>query len=201
MAALFISGDTHFGHQEAISLFARPFDTTEAMDSALVARINERVGRRDTLIHIGDFCGPAAWSKRSVRRRASEVRAEIRCRRIILVRGNHDPQGVKAFDRLFEEVTDLLSIRLRDGSRGRLNLCHYPLRVWRGQFKGAMLGYGHTHGTVAELDRSTDVGVDCWDFSPIEVTELANFLRTREVRVPQAWPRIQPTRSPLDPMS
>jgi len=196
MALTFISGDTHFGHAEAISLFARPFADVDAMDSALLERVNERVGRKDTLIHIGDFCGPADWSKRSTRRRAAELRAALRCRRVILIRGNHDPRGIKAFDRLFDETFDLLSFRLRGGARERFNLCHYPLRVWRGQYSGAMLAYGHTHGTLPELDRSSDVGVDSWDFRPIELPVLATMLRARPVHVPTEWRREQPAREP-----
>ena len=195
MASIFLSGDTHFGHAEAISLFARPFADVEAMDNAMLDRVNERVGRKDTLIHIGDFCGPADWSTRSVRRRAAEIRAAIRCSRIILIRGNHDPRGVKAFDRLFEATHDLMSFRLRDLNRERMNLCHYPLRVWRGQYAGAMLGYGHTHGTLEELDRSSDVGVDNWDFRPVELSTFAAMLRSRPVRVPAQWKREQPART------
>jgi len=194
MASIFISGDTHFGHAEAISLFHRPFSDCDAMDAHMLDAVNERVGRKDTLIHIGDFCGPADWSRRSTRRRADEIRAAIRCERIVLIRGNHDPRGVKSFDRLFDEVHDLLSFRLRDGERERLTLVHYPLRIWRGQYGGAMLAYGHAHGTLPEVDRSSDVGVDCWNFQPIEIGAFAAMLRARSVRVPTEWTRAQPSR-------
>lgn len=197
MSSIFISGDTHFGHADALSLFARPFHDVDEMDRVMLERLGERVGRRDTLIHIGDFCGPGDWKKRSTRARAAELRAAIRCRRLILVRGNHDPRGVKAFDKLFDETHDLLSLRLRSGGRERLNLCHYPLRIWRGQYRGAMLAYGHVHGTLPELGRSTDVGVDCWDFRPIELGELACMLRARPVEIPSDWSRRQPARTPL----
>lgn len=199
MASTFVSGDTHFGHAEALSLFSRPFADVDAMDASMIERLNEHVGRGDTLIHIGDFCGPVEWSKRSTRRRAKELRAAIRCRRVILIRGNHDPRGVKAFDRLFDEVHDLLTFKLRDGERERITFCHYPLRVWQGQYKGAMLAYGHTHGTLPELDRSTDVGVDCWGFAPIELGALAATLRERPVNVPAKWSRVQPSRAPTAP--
>lgn len=201
MASIFVSGDTHFGHEEALALFSRPFRDVDAMDDAMVSRLNDRMGRKDTLIHIGDFCGPADWGKRSVRRRGAELRAAIRCRRIILIRGNHDPRGVRAFDRLFDEVHDLLTFRLRDGGRERISFCHYPLRLWQGCFKGAMLAYGHAHGTLPELDRSTDVGVDCWGFSPIELGRLAKLLRQRPVEVPSQWPRRQALRAAEAPVA
>lgn len=196
MADTWITGDTHFGHEQAITLFSRPFDSVDAMDAAMIDRINERVGRRDRLIHIGDFCGPSEWQRRSVRRRAEEIRAAIRCRSITLIRGNHDPRDRKAFDRLFDEVHDLVDFRLRGGERERVTLTHYPLRIWRGHLSGAMHGYGHAHGTLPELGRSVDVGVDCWDFRPIEVEWLGSLLRQRPVERPSAWPRVQAARSP-----
>ncbi|MBM4113900.1 MAG: metallophosphoesterase, partial [Phycisphaerae bacterium] len=169
MSDTFLTGDTHFGHADAISLFSRPFESIDAMDSTMIDRINERVGRKDMLIHIGDFCGPANWSDRAVRRRAEEIRDAIRCRSIVLIRGNHDPRDRGSFDRLFDEAHDLLEYRLKGGERERLVLTHYPLRIWRGIWTGAMHGYGHAHGTMPELGRSLDVGVDNWDFRPIEV--------------------------------
>ena len=194
MATLFITGDSHFGHDEAISLFHRPFESTEAMDAAMIDRVNERVGRKDTLIHIGDFFGPAEWDRRAVRSHAEEIRAAIRCERIILVRGNHDPRGIKRFDRLFEATHELLDLRLRSGGRERLVLSHYPLRIWRGLFNGALHAYGHAHGTIAEQGRSTDVGVDCWGFAPVEIDALAAMLRTRPIDPPTDWSRRQPMR-------
>ncbi len=194
MSSIFITGDTHFGHAEAIGLFGRPFESVEAMDAAMIERINDRVGRKDTLIHIGDFCGPQDWERRSVRRRAEELRAAIRCRSMVLIRGNHDPRRCRAFDRLFDEVHDLLEFRLDDGERERVVLSHYPMRLWRGIWSGAMHGYGHAHGTLEEVGRSTDVGVDCWDFRPIELGRFAERMRQRPVRKPTEWPRIQPSR-------
>lgn len=196
MASIFITGDTHFGHEEAIPRFHRPFGSIDAMDAAMIDRINERVDRRDALIHVGDFFGPMDWEQKSVRRRAEEVRGSIRCRKITLVRGNHDPQGVRAFDRLFQEIHDLLDFRMRGTGRERIVLSHYPLRIWRGLFKGALHAYGHAHGTMAESGRSTDVGVDCWQFHPIELESLAALLRARPIDPPTDWSRRQPTRSP-----
>lgn len=196
MADTFITGDTHFGHLEALSLFSRPFPSVDAMDLAMIERINERVGRKDRLIHIGDFCGPSEWSDRAVRRRAEELRASIRCRSLTLIRGNHDPRDQGRFERLFDEVHDLLEVRMRGGERERLVLTHYPLRIWRGLLTGAMHGYGHSHGTQPESGRSLDVGVDCWDFRPIEIEWLGTMLRERQVDRPSAWPRRQESRVP-----
>ena len=55
MGKIFFTADTHFGHAGARALYRRPFETVAAMDQALVAAWNERVGPADTIWHLGDF--------------------------------------------------------------------------------------------------------------------------------------------------
>ena len=131
MAAQFwVTADTHFGHEEAISLFSRPVRDVREMDELLVDRINAHVGKRDRLIHLGDFMGPMAWSgdegKASVAR-VRDIRERIRCRQVELVRGNHDP-AKRSFARIFDAVHDILSFRGWGGGDERIVCCHYPMR-------------------------------------------------------------------------
>ena len=88
------------------------------------------------------------------------MRKRIRCRHVTLVRGNHDPSSAR-FEGLFEGVHELLSWR-EGAQRLRVNACHWPLRLWRGQFKGAVLLHGHAHGGLPQEGRAVDVGVDTW---------------------------------------
>ena len=162
---VWVTADTHFGHAQATSLFARPvaIDDACAMDEFLLDRINSRVHRRDRLLHLGDFTGPRIWKgdegKESVRY-AAEIRARIACKSIELVRGNHDPAR-KRLKGLFDEVHEVLTFRGWSGGEDRVVCCHYPLRTWQGAFDGSMHLYGHTHGTCEAKGRSMDVGVDC----------------------------------------
>ena len=54
----------------------------------------------------------------------------------------------------------------------RLVLCHYPLRSWNRQAKGAWQLHGHSHGRLKPLTRQRDVGVDCHGFRPVALTQL-----------------------------
>ena len=54
--AVYFTADTHFGHKSILRLCERPFASLQAMDEALVARWNERVGPDDLVYHLGDFC-------------------------------------------------------------------------------------------------------------------------------------------------
>ena len=51
---VWVTADTHFGDEDAIARFGRPFPDVHAMDEALLEAINLRVGRRDVLLHLGD---------------------------------------------------------------------------------------------------------------------------------------------------
>ena len=194
---VFITADTHFGHVDALDRFDRPFSSVEAMDLALVEGINRVVGADDLLYHLGDFVGP---TPKGVSRtgHAVSIRERIDCRRIILVRGNHDPHGKPAFDALFESVDDLLSFRgWEDDGRQeghRVVMAHYGMRVWQGRRDGSLHVHGHTHGTLPEVGRSTDVGVDCWGLRPRPLGDVLSMLAQREVDMDEVNDRVQPLR-------
>lgn len=193
-----VTADTHFLDPEACARYGRPFESTAAMDEALIERINASVGERDVLLHVGDFASPADWTPES--RRATEaVRDRIACRRIVLVRGNQDPRK-RWFERLFHEVHDHLSFRvaLADGSGIRTVVDHYPTRMWHGWVSGAVHLHGHAHAAIEESGRSTDVGVDCWGFEPVLLVDLVAMLARRPFTPPDAFPRRQEMRRASD---
>lgn len=159
---IYVTADTHFGHADAIPVFARPFATVDEMDAALVDAINATVARRDVLVHLGDFLvkgGGRAWESAELSR-AERLRDRIECRRIVLVRGNHDPVGEKRFDRMFEAVEDVVSARGIAGIDERVVMFHYPIEQWQGRPSGGFHLHGHVHGHAPALARRADVGVD-----------------------------------------
>lgn len=186
---VWVTADTHFGEPAALAMFGRPFTDVTAMDDALVEALNARVGKRDRLLHLGDFCGPHPEGRRAQVDHALRIRRRLRCRRITLVRGNHDPSSGR-FVELFDSVHDLLSRRMGP-DRLRLNACHWPMRLWRGQFKGAVLLHGHAHGGLPSLGRSVDVGVDSWSWRPVPLEPLLAWVRRIPVHEPTDWPRLQ----------
>ena len=175
---IFVTADTHFGHAEALRIFARPFPTAEAMDEAMIAAINASVGAKDILVHLGDFMGPAEWDAK-VRKRAEALRDAIACKRIYLVRGNHDPAGEKRFDALFEGVADVVSGRGIAGIDERIVMFHYPIDQWQGRPNGGFHLHGHVHGHGTRIARRFDVGVDVREnaFRPRPLVELISTLR------------------------
>lgn len=189
----FITADTHFGHRDACTLFDRPFDGTEAMETALVCAFNERMGPDDLLYHVGDFVGGLDGG-RAKADCAMRVRDQLKVGRIILIAGNHDPRKSR-YKKLFDEVHEVISVLGWRGGAHRVVFSHYPMRCWQGIRHGALHCYGHTHGRLEEVGRSTDVGVDCWRFAPVEIDHVLHMLTSREIEaVPANRARKQPVR-------
>ena len=159
------TGDTHFWHGGIINSCKRPYDSPAEMTEALIAGWNARVGKRDTVYHLGDF------AVRCGRKRAQATLDRLNGRKI-LIRGNHDESRFCALDG-WEEVHDLL---VRPVAGRRLVLCHYALRVWPGQHKGALMLFGHSHGRLASTSKSCDVGVDAWTYQPVTLDEIEAHL-------------------------
>ena len=161
------TADHHFEHKNILTYCERPFDSLEAHDAALEAAWNERVQPEDTVLHLGDF---------SFQRKKSEVVALLA--RLhgtkILIRGNHDSSRIRAAAG-WAVVLDEATLTLKVAGEGqRIFLRHAPVPDWAGD-DGTWHLHGHSHGTIGH-DLATgrvDVGVDCWDFKPVSLEELA----------------------------
>jgi calcineurin-like phosphoesterase family protein len=170
MATWFIA-DTHFGHAGIIGLCKRPFANVEEMDDALIANWNTVVGPDDDVWHIGDF----AYRIKPSRLRWIFGRLQGRKH---LVPGNHDYDEALALP-WSSQTRQIVEVSI-DGQR--VVLCHYAMRTWQGQHRGALHLYGHSHGTLPGTEQSTDVGVDCWGFQPVGLKQIR--VRLREARSP-----------------
>ena len=186
---IFVTADTHFGHTEAIKIFARPSADVAAMDDSYIAAINAVVGAKDILVHLGDFLGPREWDAKTIRAGA-ELRARINCKRVYLIRGNHDPVDEGRFDELFEGVEEIVSARGIAGIDERIVMFHYPIEQWQGRPNGAFHLHGHVHGHGATVSRRLDVGIDLADRGgrPFALDEVTSALRKSD---PSGFVRVK----------
>jgi len=168
------TSDTHWGHANIIKHCNRPFTDVTEMDAVLLDNINSVVKTNDTLYHLGDF----SWKKTAAR-----YREKIRCRNVILILGNHDPQTkngqpLDILHEIFSQVFVVLRIRpLISGSRQPIILSHYAMRTWHGSHRGSWNLHGHSHGTLpGNGSKSLDVGVDQHNYSPINLETVTNLM-------------------------
>ncbi len=94
---IWFTSDTHFGHNNIIGYTNRPFVTAQQMEEVLIHNINSLVAEKDELYHLGDF-----WFHSNGKKWENEVNrilARIKCKKVHLVCGNHDPSAEYAKNR------------------------------------------------------------------------------------------------------
>lgn len=169
---IFFTSDTHFEHQNILSLVpSRPFPTVAAMNEALVQNWNAVVTENDIVFHLGDVYFSGGNATLGLLDQLSGQK--------FLVPGNHDDST--KLRKLAEFFTILpREIKIKVDARV-VTLCHQPLTI------PGLLLHGHLHGesiynVIPRKDRgkpgvvgtrqkpplkTIDVGVDAWKYTPV----------------------------------
>lgn len=172
----FFTSDSHFGHRNIIKYSNRvdpetgqQFDLTpqgvEKMDETMISIWNSIVRPNDEVYHLGDFSMGRTAVPNIVRRLNGNIH---------LVWGNHDSDQVRSLE-CWASSQPYLEIK-EQGQH--LVLCHYSMRVWNRSHHGAIMLYGHSHGSLPGNNQSLDVGVDCWGYKPVSLDEIKGRLST-----------------------
>jgi calcineurin-like phosphoesterase family protein len=162
----YFTSDHHFGHAGALGLYRRPYASVAEMDRQMIDWWNMVVGPEDEVWHLGDF----AFRQRPARV-ASLLKALHGRKRLIT--GNNDDAAVIGCDG-WESIQPYAEVNI-DGMH--LVLCRYPFRTWRNMGKGWANLHGHSHGRLKPLPRQFDVGVEVWNFRPVQLAEVIRGLK------------------------
>lgn len=139
------------------------------MNEAIINRWNAVVDEEDTVYHLGDF----AWGgiDKFLRRLKGHV---------VILKGSHDKQ----LGRLEKDsILKIAPLKDEYGNDRTIILCHYAMRSWERSHYATWHLFGHHHGKLPPYGLSFDVGVDCWDFTPISLTEVADKMATLKPNV------------------
>ena len=125
----------------------RPYKNLEEMHTAIMERWNSKVTERDRVYILGDV---AMRTNRASTAALILMVSQLNGQKV-LIKGNHDDVTNNMYRDLFQEICDYKEIyESFDGTAYRLVLSHYPILMWNGQHKGAILLYGHTHNTIED---------------------------------------------------
>ncbi|WP_102224309.1 metallophosphoesterase [Acidimangrovimonas sediminis] len=171
------SADLHFGHTRIIDFCGRPFGSTAEMNAAMIRNFRTCVGDDDELWILGDF----AFGKDAAQ--LSSWFHQLLGRKH-LITGNHDDEAVISLP--WACVADLTEIR--DGDQA-LVLSHYPIITWNGARRGALQLFGHVHDRWKGSRNSINVGVDQWDFRPVQISDIAR--RARKLPINKHWKDVE----------
>ena len=190
---IYFTSDLHLGHERAIELCFRPFSSAEEMNRMLIENINQTVAPDDELWVLGDF------AHRIHQEQVRELRRQILCRHVHLVKGNHDKNY--AGNHIFQSVQDYKELKT---PYGKFILFHYPIHEWNAMHYGSVHLHGHIHSRGAhnaenlkrkigcrffdgsKPDDSSiplriyDVGVDANFYKPVSIEEIADLMHLKK---------------------
>jgi len=207
-----ITSDPHYWHKNIVKGISnwsdksgcRDFDTMSQHNNTIVNHMNKLVKPDDVLICLGD------WSF-SGKDKIWEFRKRLNVEEIHLILGNHDHhiEGNKKlpncrFNRVYKEIEDgnpdikydwvkaqdlftsVNHVALFQIHGLKLFCSHYAHRVWNKSHKGRVHLYGHSHGTLPDLGKSMDVGIDSaykkfGEYRPFKFQEIQRIMQNREV--------------------
>ncbi len=181
---LYLTSDLHLGHGKIITYCKRPFATVDEMNATIVKNWNETISDGDTVWFLGDFC----W--KGYEHFFHQLNGEKH-----LIIGNHDSHGVLTLP-WASQPSHYQELKVTDENTAiKLVLSHYGMRSWHGMYKKSIMLYGHSHNTLPGFRLSSgggtmDVGVDCWDFRPVTVSQI----RSRLATLPEFAPEIHDTK-------
>lgn len=147
-ANYWVTSDLHFGHKNIMKFCptTRPYGSVTHMDEALIEHWNSRVAHNDVVFVLGDFSFYGVEKTQCILSRLNG--------KIVFVLGNHDKtlDAIKGLD-----THRYLEVRYKGT---KICMSHYAMRAWNHSHRGAVMLYGHSHGSMPDFGRSTDVG---WD--------------------------------------
>lgn len=164
----FLTADLHFDHQNIIKYCNRPFDNVFRMEEALIEGWNSVVRPQDIVYNLGDLSMKSAkhleWYQNILRKLNG---------RHVLVLGNHD--YLKPFQYLECGIESVHTSLIIDN----IFLAHDPALATAIP-KDMRMFCGHVHDTFRKLNYTKNVlnvGVDIWNYKPIEWDQAIEWLK------------------------
>ncbi|MCP3681525.1 MAG: hypothetical protein GY861_02450 [bacterium] len=146
---IWVTSDLHFWHKNVMKFCkdTRPWDSLEEMHEALIEEWNSKVKPDDIIFSLGDFSFAGKDKTLSILNRLQGNK--------VFIMGNH----CKVFrSSLGQKNTyDYLELRV-DGVK--ICMSHFPMASYNQQGRGALMLFGHTHGSYHPEGRTMDVGYD-----------------------------------------
>ncbi|MFW5795139.1 MAG: metallophosphoesterase family protein [Bacillota bacterium] len=163
---IYFTSDSHFFHKNIITYCNRPYSNIEDMNKDIIKKWNSKVLPGDTVYHLGDFCFNPYY--------VPDIISKLNAKQIILICGNHDSRIWKKRD-IFNDtklqIAGYNTIHEINYQGLPIILCHFPMLSWPKKSHGSVHFFGHIHNVSRDdiQPNSCNVGVDCWDFYPVDI--------------------------------
>lgn len=179
---MWFTSDHHFGHDRIRKYCSRPYTCVEHMDQDLIRRWNSVVGEHDQVYHLGDFC---LGNETAAANYFVQLAGRIH---VLYNPSHHDKRWLPPHIHALHRFTSRSGYRVKFelpiitleipqyGDRQALVLSHWPMDSWDRSHYSSWHLFGHCHGKVYHLKKAFDVGVDCNNFTPVSLEEVARRL-------------------------
>lgn len=192
----FFTSDLHFFHRNIIDYSDRPYrdaggnPDVAAMNEGIIRNWNEVVGPGDRVYILGDV----AMGGRSKAPELAKILRRLNGKKY-LVPGNHDTYILNSEECMAEltllpavcevKIADETLPKKKGGRTGRqtIVMCHYSMRVWHKNGRGAWHLFGHSHGSMDGIGKSFDIGFDSphTNHRPISYEQVREIMAQREM--------------------
>lgn len=193
---IWFSADSHYSHNNIISLCDRPFQSIYEHDKTLVENHNSLVSMEDDYYFLGDF----AYRCSAVR--AVEVIKKLNFRKMYFLCGNHEKpirQAVRK-ELLDDEIKSgriefigglhivndksLYVSKMIEIEGQNIFISHCAHMTFPGVFRGAISLFGHSHGRIVSKYQMVDVGVDSTEipkkYFPVSLLEIKTIMKNKK---------------------
>ncbi len=187
MTATYFTADLHFGHANIIGYCDRPFSSVDHMNEMLVANWNDTVKPRDIVYVLGDICMGRV-------RETLEYVDRLNGRKV-LIPGNHDRchpmhKDASKWERIYMDHG--LALGSTEGFMHHMGIdffyCHFPpvgdsrhqdryIEQRPTVERGTWVLHGHVHEKWLRNGTNINVGVDVWDYRPVNFDWLVAVVR------------------------
>ena len=162
---VYFTSDTHFSSDRALKLSRRPFANVEEMDWTMIERWNNVVNPHDTIFHLGDF--------------GEQWPLPLLTGRKCFIEGNYERDGKTSisdeYKKYFFSYTKepfKYSYTDKDGVTHEYIMGHEPSKVMKLSDDKVFGLFGHIHGRQRIKSFGIDVGVDCWNYTPVSLDDV-----------------------------
>lgn len=163
MGNVFITADTHFGHELILKLENRPFTDTDIMNKELIKNWNSVVTPKDTVFHLGDV----SFENKE---KTTEIISKLNGKKILIC-GNHDISRSNKWwlDVGFSEV-----YRYPIVYNDFFILSHKP-PMYYNEATAYFYIFGHVHSSEMYRTMTKQTACACverWDYKPVPLTKI-----------------------------
>lgn len=176
--SIFITSDTHFGHDREFIFQPRGFRDIYSHDQNIIHNWNSVVGKNDTVYHLGDvMLGDNVHGLECLKQLNGQIH---------IIRGNHDTNTRLALYEECDNVVEVCNAAYLKYRKYYFYLTHYPCdsgNLAHDSLKSTTCNFfGHTHQQTnfyRDIPYMYHVGVDSHNCTPVNIDDAINDMKVK----------------------